>query len=498
MTYNENILTMDNISKSFPGVKALSNVSLSINKGEVMALVGENGAGKSTLMKILLGMYPMDSGTIKFAGKDYKPQNPNDALSNGISMIHQELCLIPTMTVSENIWIGREKKFKTLGIINVKKRNKETKKLMDKLNIHIDPNALVSTLSVANMQLVEVARAVSYQSKIIIMDEPTSALSEAEVNLLYRIIEDLRKEGVAIIFISHLLDEIFRICNKVTVLRDGQLIETLDIKDVDTPLLIKLIAGRELSEIYPEPTATIGDTVIEVDNLNSIGKFNNISFKVRKGEVLGLCGLMGAGRTEIVSAIFGIDKYDSGSIILHGKKVEIRSAADALKNGIGMVTEDRSRTGIFAGLSVRENIAIAYLRSICKLKFVNSKKEKNDVEDMTKLLSVKTANSGVRVDSLSGGNQQKTIIARWLLTNPQVLILDEPTRGIDVGSKSEIYKLINSLAEKGLAIILVSSELPELMGISNRILVVKDGTIVGEQNRDEFNQEVLIKKAFGA
>ncbi len=498
MTYNENILTMDNISKSFPGVKALSNVSLSLNKGEVMALVGENGAGKSTLMKILLGMYPMDSGTITFAGKEYKPQNPNDALSNGISMIHQELCLIPTMTVSENIWIGREKKFKTLGIINVKKRNKETKKLMDKLNIHIDPNALVSTLSVANMQLVEVARAVSYQSKIIIMDEPTSALSEAEVNLLYRIIEDLRKEGVSIIFISHLLDEIFRICNRVTVLRDGQLIETLNIKDVDTPLLIKLIAGRELSEIYPEPTATIGDTVIEVDNLNSIGKFKNISFKVRKGEVLGLCGLMGAGRTEIVSAIFGIDKYDSGSILLQGKKVEIRSSADALKNGIGMVTEDRSRTGIFAGLSVRENISIAYLRDICKLKFVNSKKEKIDVQKMTKLLSVKTANSSVRVDSLSGGNQQKTIIARWLLTNPQVLILDEPTRGIDVGSKSEIYKLINSLAEEGLAIILVSSELPELMGISNRILVVKDGTIVGEQNRNEFNQEVLIKKAFGA
>ena len=493
----QNILEMQGISKKFGGVRALKNVSIDLKKGEVLALIGENGAGKSTLMKILLGIYNPSGGTMLLNNKPFSPKTPNDALKNGISMIHQEISLFPSLNITKNIWIGREEKFTRFGMIDEKAELKATQKLLDKLKISLNPNQMVKALSIANMQLVEIARAVSYDSDIIIMDEPTSALTNVEIDKLFAIVRELIAEGKSIVFISHKLEELFTICDRVTVLKDGAFVATKAMNAISKNQLIAMMVGREFSELFPKVEVAQGETVLEVRNLSRRGYFENVSFSIKAGEILGLCGLMGAGRTEIVQGIFGIDEITSGNIFIKGKEVKISNPTEAINNKLAMVTEDRLHSGAIHMHSVKINISLAYLKAITKFGFVNSKKELEDCQKMIQAMDIKVANENQPIGSLSGGNQQKAIIGRWLLTEPDILILDEPTRGIDVGAKSEIYKLIGNLAQAGKAIIMVSSELPEVMGISDRIIVIKDGKVVGESLRTDFNEESLMNKAFG-
>lgn len=491
------VLEMSGISKNFGGVKALKNVSINLKKGEALALIGENGAGKSTLMKILLGIYCPNSGTMVLKDKLFSPKSPTDALNSGISMIHQEISLFPALSISKNIWIGREDRFAKFGIIDEKAEIEATRQLLGKLKISLDPNQIVSSLSVASMQLVEIIRAVSYDSDIIIMDEPTSALTNVETDKLFNIVRDLLNQGKSIVFISHKLEELFTICDRVTVLKDGTFVTTKNMDEINKEQLVALMVGRECTELFPKEEVEFGETLLEVKNLSRTGYFEDISFSVKAGEILGFCGLMGAGRTEIVQGLFGIDKISGGKIYIKGKKVKILNTSDSIKNGIAMVTEDRLRSGAIHMHSVKANMSLAYLEVICNFGFVDEKKETEDVTKMIKSMSIKVADENQIIGSLSGGNQQKVIIGKWLLTSPDILILDEPTRGIDVGAKSEIYKLIGALAKAGKAIILISSELPEVMGISDRILVVKGGKIVGESLRAEFNEEGLMNIAFG-
>lgn len=491
------ILKINKVSKHFPGVRALDEVDFYVNPGEVHALIGENGAGKSTLMKIILGTYKMTSGTMELKGEAYAPANPLEALQKGISMIHQEINLIPTFSVSDNIWIGREGQFSQSGkFYNRAAQREATLEILRKLNLNIDPDVEASYLSVAEMQMVEIARAVSYNADIVIMDEPTSALTNNEIDKLYSIISDLKSQGKSVIFISHKLDEIFRICDSITVFRDGHFIERHDIGEITQNQLIKLMVGRELTNIYPKVPVNPGEKILEVKDISG-DKFHHVSFDLREGEILGFAGLVGAGRTEIMQAIFGIDAIHSGEILLRGKKLKNTNAKKAILNKFAMVTEDRRKTGIIQLMSVHHNTSLAYLREITHHGFVDRSKENEDVERITKELAVKTPSLSTEIALLSGGNQQKVIVGKWLLTGPDVLILDEPTRGIDVGAKAEIYKLIGNMAKSGKAIIVVSSELPELMGISDRICVVRGGTIVGEFERPEFDQEKIMQRAFG-
>lgn len=487
-----------NISKTFPGVKALQNVKLDLAKNEIHALIGENGAGKSTMMKIILGMYLADSGEMKFKGKDYHPLSPREALNVGISMIHQEISLVPTLSVSANVWIGREAAFGNKVFLSVKKQAEATKKILDSLGLKIDPRTIVSKLSIAQMQLVEIARAISYNAEIIIMDEPTSALNRTEIEHLFSIMKRLANEGKTIVFISHKLDEVIQICDRITVFRDGTYIDTLSAKDTSIAELIKLMVGRELSAVYPKEEVEIGSPVFEVRNLSKPGVCQNISFVVRSGEVLGFAGLMGAGRTEIMRLIFGIDKKEEGQLFLKGKEIHVKNTNDAVHSGLAMVTEDRLRTGLLHKLPVCTNMTLTYLRSITNaLGFVKSAQEIADANDMVDKLKIKISSLKGEAGQLSGGNQQKVIIAKWLLAMPDVLILDEPTRGIDVGAKAEIYKLVGQLAAAGKAIIFISSELPEVMGVSDRILVISEGRITAEYRRGMFNQEQIMSSAFG-
>lgn len=499
MNTAETVLMAKNISKSFQGLRALKNASFEVRRGEAHALIGENGAGKSTLMKIFLGIYRADSGEIIFKGKPVSFKNPNEALHAGISMIHQEISLIPSMTVAENIWLGRERDFyyKNTKIISEKKRNEATAALLNELGAKLSPKDVVGELSVANMQLVEIARAVSYNSDVIIMDEPTSALTESEVKLLYKIIRDLLAKNVAVIFISHKLEEIFDICQRVTVMRDGEFVGVRECKDVTQPELIRLIVGRELSELFPKLEAEIGEPVLEVEGLCG-DRFRDISFTVRSGEILGFCGLMGAGRTEIMRALFGVDKLRAGTVKLFGKPIKVKSPKESIANGMTMLTEDRLRLGAISTLSVKKNLSLAYLRTITgPLTFVDGKRETADTDQMRERMAVKTSSMSQTISALSGGNQQKVLIGRCLLTKPKLLILDEPTRGIDVGSKSEIHRMISKLAQEGVAIILVSSELPEVMGMSDRIIVIREGRAVYEARHGEATQEELIRYSFG-
>lgn len=497
MAKNEFLLEMCDITKVFPGVRALDNVSFKLGFGEAHALIGENGAGKSTLMKILLGSYQVDGGDMTLKGKSFAPKSPADALRNGISMIHQELTLVSEMTVAENIWIGREGNFKKMGLLSPQKCSEATQQLLDQLGIDLDPDTVVAKLSVANMQLVEIARAVSYNADIIIMDEPTSALTSREINKLYEIVRDLVAKGKSVIFISHKLEELFAICSKITVLRDGQFVATKDVDSVTQDELISLMVGRKLENMYPKDPTQIGDIALEVQHLTQPGCFSDVSFSVRRGEVLGFCGLMGAGRTEIMQSIFGIDKGASGAVLVDGQPVHVKNTKQAIQNKMAMVTEDRLRRGVIHKLSVKTNISLAYLGTVTKMGFVDRKREAADCQRMVDAMGIKVANVNQEIGSLSGGNQQKAIIGKWLLTVPEILILDEPTRGIDVGSKTEIYKLINALAQEGKAIIIVSSELPEIIGICDRILVVRNGEVVAETMRNDFDQEKLMKHAFG-
>jgi ABC-type sugar transport system ATPase subunit len=495
----EYVLEMRGIVKLFPGVRALDGARLRVRPGEIHALIGENGAGKSTLMNILLGIFPQDEGEIFFKGKKINFKSPHEALKSGISMIHQEISLIPTMDVAENIWIGREKQFSSLGLLSPRKRYQAASELLKKLGLNLSPRTIIRTLSVANMQLVELARAISYKPSVIIMDEPTSSLTDKEIKFLYKIIRELSAQGTAVIFITHKLEELYEICDQVTVMRDGKFISECPVSELPKDELINRIAGRVIKDMYPKLESDIRDVVLEVKKLSSGKFFQDISFSVRRGEILGFCGLIGAGRTEIMRAIFGIDPFDSGEIYLEGKKVRIKSPKQAIALGLGMVTEDRRRMGIIPVLPLRYNVSLAALKSFCRpLGIINKQAENRGADEIVKRLAVKFSSMKQVIASLSGGNQQKVIIGKWLLTNPKVLILDEPTRGIDVGSKSEIHRLISELARQGLAVIMVSSEMPEILGMSDRIMAVREGRLAGEFPRGSVNQEELAKQIFGA
>ena len=492
-----NILEMQEISMHFPGVIALDHAQLTLRKGEVLGLVGENGAGKSTMMNILLGSLQPTNGSMRLKGKPFTPKQPSDALKMGISMIHQEVSLVPGMTVAENIWIGREARFSNKGILSVKQRLRETKTMMDELDVHIDPNQLVGQLSIATMQLVEVLRAVSYQSDIIIMDEPTSALTDVEIQKLYNIIRKLVAAGTSIIYISHKLEELFDVCDRITVFRDGKYIETKGIDEIDNKQLVRMIVGRELKDMYPKDNVEIGDVTLACKNLRRNGSFEDVSFEVHAGEILGFCGLMGAQRSEIMQSIFGLDPLDGGEIYLHGKKMNNSTPGKAIHNRFALVTEDRLRRGGIHMLPIKVNLSLAFLGNICKHGFIDAKAELAACNRMVEEMRIKLASLNDPFGSLSGGNQQKVIIGRWMLTMPELLILDEPTRGVDVGAKVEIYRLIGQLAKQGKAIIMVSSELPELMGLSDRIIVVREGRLVADVPREKFDQDYLMSYAFG-
>ena len=492
---NEYLLSMEGISKQFPGVRALSNVELHTRKGTVHALMGENGAGKSTLMKCLIGIYVPDSGTITFKGERLHITNTHYALSKGISMIHQELSPIPQMTVAENIYLGREP-MTPYGLVDMRKMNRMATELLDRLRIKIKPTAKMCELSIANIQLAEIAKAVSYNSDLLIMDEPTSAITETEVEGLFNIIRSLKSHGCAVIYITHKMDEVFKITDEVTVFRDGQYIGTEKTADLTHNMLIEKMVGRTLTAMFHKETTDMGPVFLDVQNLSGKG-FRNVSFQVKRGEILGVAGLMGAGRTELMEAVFGVTRSHGGTIRINGKVVKIKSPADAIKGGMALLTEDRKLTGLYLNASVRENMFIANINKYLLGPFIRFKKIEKDCERMRGLMRIKTPSLMEIIKNLSGGNQQKVLISRWLLTVPDILILDEPTRGIDVGAKSEIYRLMTELVQSGKAIIMISSELPEVLGMSDRIMVMHEGDKVGELSRAEATQEKILQMATG-
>jgi inositol transport system ATP-binding protein len=493
MTSTNYVLEARNISKSFPGVKALDDVNLCIEKGKVHALMGENGAGKSTLMKILMGLLPPDSGTIYLKGNSVNFSSAHDALKAGISMIHQELMPFPNLSVAENIFMGNEPT-KFLGWIDKTKMYRDAVLLMERLGADIRVTRMMNELSVAEMQLVEIAKALSNKSQVIIMDEPTSAIAEKEVATLFKLICDLKQQDLSIIYISHKMDEILKISDTITVMRDGKYIGTYDKSEVDQAKLISLIVGRELSTVFEKRNARLGETFLSVQGLTS-SKFKNINFHVKKGEIVGLAGLMGSGRTEIVNALFGIEKIIEGEIKIRGKKVEISSPRMAMKYGLGLVSEDRKKFGLVLKLSVKLNISLASLRKIKAGLFLDFRKENKIVEQQIINFRIKTPSRNQIVNHLSGGNQQKVVLAKVLLNEPDIIIFDEPTKGIDIGAKLEIYSLITQLSLAGKAIILVSSELPEILGMSDRILVIHNGALKAELTNDEASPELIMKHA---
>lgn len=490
------LVLMEGIDKTFPGVHALKQCRFELCSGEVHALLGENGAGKSTLMKILSGVYSKDAGRIVYKGKEVEIPNTKAAQDLGISIIFQEFNLIPHLTVAQNIYIGREPRRGVRFILNEKEINEKTQKLLDMMNLDIDPRAKVSELSVAKQQMVEIAKALSLNSEVLIMDEPTAALTDSEIDELFRIIRDLRKKGVGIIYISHRLEEIGIISDRITVMRDGEYIDTVPAKDVTTDQIIKMMVGRE---IYVTSEATDesanNEVVLEVKNLNRGKAIRDVSFKLRKGEILGFAGLMGAGRTEVARAIFGADPIDSGEVFVNGTKVNIKQPIDAVKNGIGYLSEDRKQFGLMLDLNVELNTVIASLKNYSKLGWIDENKTRKDANKWVEALKIKTPGLEQRVKNLSGGNQQKVVIGKWLTRDCNILIFDEPTRGIDVGAKSEIYKLMNKLAAEGKAIIMISSELPEILRMSHRVIVMCEGRITGELSYKEATQERIMEYA---
>ena len=493
------LLKMDGISKSFSGVPALRNVRLGIKKGEVHALMGENGAGKSTLMRILSGIVQRDEGEISLEGRRIEIKSPKAALDLGISMIHQELNPVRAMTVAENIFLGKEPCYRFTGVVNRRKQRELTRELFRGMDVAIDPDKKMASLSLAEMQLVEIVKAVSYQSRIIIMDEPTSAITGREVARLFEIIRGLKARGMAIIYISHKMDEIFRISDTITVLRDGQYIETRPAKELDHDTLVKLMVGRKISEMFPKRNViTDGEVIFEVDGLTRRGLFENISFKVKKGEVFGVAGLMGAGRSEVMETVFGLRRADAGAVRIRGRQIRIKSPADGIRHRIAFITEDRQLKGLNLTASVRDNVTLVKLKDFSLFgQILQFKKENAVVDSEMEKLRIKARHRNQIVRTLSGGNQQKVVLAKWLLTEPEIIILDEPTRGIDIGAKAEIYKIIAQLTERGATVIMISSELEEILGMCDRVIVLYHGRITAEFARDAFNQENIIKAAMG-
>lgn len=490
------LLQMTDICKEFPGVKALDHVSLTVRKGTVHALMGENGAGKSTLMKCLFGMYAKNSGQIFLEGKEINFKNSKEALENGVAMVHQELNQALKRNVMDNIWLGRYPKVGGV-MVNEKKMYDDTKAVFDELGIDVDPKRVMSTMPVSQRQMVEIAKAVSFNSKIIVFDEPTSSLTEEEVEHLFKIINMLRDRGCGIIYISHKMAEILRISDEVTVMRDGQYVATKPAKELTTEEIIRLMVGRELTNQFPPKTNKPGNVALEVEGLTAqYSLLKDVSFKVRQGEIIGLAGLDGSGRTECLENIFGIATRKNGTIKLHGKEMKNRNARESIKNGFAMLTEERRATGIFGILNIRENTVISSLKKHKKYNlYLSEKSMRKDTQWSIDAMRTKTPNQETKIRSLSGGNQQKVILGRWLLTEPEVLLLDEPTRGIDVGAKYEIYQLILDLANRGKIVLVVSSEMPELLGICDRILVMSGGRLAGEVNAATTTQEEIMTLA---
>ena len=488
---SEYILEMLDIVKEFPGVRALKGVQLKVRPGTVHTLMGENGAGKSTLMKCLIGIHPPTSGKILFRGQEIRYKTTLEAMNSGISMIHQELSPVPERSVCDNVWLGREPR-KGL-IVDHKKMRQDCIELFNKLGLDLDPDAKMGDLTVAKMQMVEIAKAVSYDSQIVIMDEPTSSLTDAEVEQLFKIIADLKAKNVAIIYISHKMDEIFRISDDITIYRDGEYIATDRAENLNVDKVITLMVGREVTQMFPKVDCPIGKTILKVENLSAGRAVKSVSFELHRGEILGMAGLVGAGRTETADAIFGMRHITGGKIYKDGKELHIKSPEDAIANKIGLLTEDRRGNGIVGLLSIRENTVLANLKAYGFP--LNHKQMRTDTEEYIQKLNTKTPSQETPIQNLSGGNQQKVLVGRWLLTNPDILIVDEPTRGIDVGAKAEIHSLITKLAGEGKAIIMISSELPEVMGMSDRIVVMHEGTMTGLVERKDFSSELILKYA---
>ncbi len=491
------LVQMRGISKAFSGNRVLENVEFEILPGEVHALMGENGAGKSTLMKILTGIYERDTGTVLVRGKEVHFKNTKEAEHTGIAVIHQELNIIPYLSVTENMFLGKELTIGKTGIIKYKEMKTKTREYLNRLGIDIDPDVEAGTLSVGQQQMIEIARAVAANTEVLIMDEPTAALTDREIHALFQVINSLREQGVGIVYISHRMDEIFEICDRISVLRDGQFIGTKAIPETNFDEIVKMMVGRQLGERFPERVPELGSTRLQVENLTSKGSFEGISFSVKQGEILGVAGLMGAGRTEIMETIFGYRSISSGKVLIDGKETNIKSPYEAIQHGIGFITEDRKNEGLVLGLSVRENFTLTNFSSVSNKGVISAKKEEEFVEDLIQKLHVKTASQHLSVKSLSGGNQQKIVIGKWLGIQPKILILDEPTRGVDVGAKKEIYQLMNELTKQGVAIIMVSSELPEILGMSDRILVIHEGKVSATFSRNEADQEKIMQAATG-
>ncbi|WP_195617616.1 galactose/methyl galactoside ABC transporter ATP-binding protein MglA [Clostridium paraputrificum] len=495
MEKSKYVLEMIDICKSFPGVKALDNAQLKVRPGTVHALMGENGAGKSTLMKCLFGVYIEDEGKILIDGEGCKFSNPKQAMENGVSMVHQELNQVLQRDVMDNIWLGRYPSKN--GIVSQKIMYEETKKIFDDLEIDVDPREKMAKLSVSQRQMVEIAKAASYNAKILVLDEPTSSLTQEEVDHLFKIMNKLKEKGCGLIYISHKMEEILQISDDVTIMRDGKWIDTLSAKELTTDKIIKLMVGRDLTHRFPPKTNKPGETILEVKNLTGAYQPSVIdaSFKLRKGEILGVAGLVGSRRTELIETIFGIAHKSSGEVLLRGKTVNNKDSRAAIKNGFALLTEERRATGIFGGLDIKFNATIANIDNYSKFGILDNKKMTEDTKWTIDSMKVKTPTQKTAIRSLSGGNQQKVIIGRWLLTNPEILLLDEPTRGIDVGAKYEIYQLIIDLANKGKGVIMVSSEMPELLGICDRILVMSNGRIAGIEDTDKLDQEKIMTLA---
>lgn len=492
------VLEMHNVVKVFPGVRALDGVNLLVRPGKVHVICGENGAGKSTLMKVINGTHEADEGTMIYKGKEIGPHTIQDTMEMGIAMIYQELNPVLEMTIAENVYLGREPK--KGAFVDFAKLYEDTQSLLDKLNIPYNAHQKMKELSIAGHQLIEITKAISMNASVIIMDEPSSAIGDEEIEVLFKQIFSLKEQGVAILYITHKMDEIFRIADEITIIRDGKWIESGPASDYDANKLVARMVGREITNVFPkELDIPIGEVVLEVKNLVQAkedgGRFQNISFQLHKGEILGFSGLVGAGRSEVMRAIFGLDPLTSGEIYMNGQKVEIHSTSDAIREGIAMVSEDRKGYGLVLGRNIRDNISLVNLKDFVKNGLIDDNKIIQRSNEMVDMLNIKIANLDVQASTLSGGNQQKVVLAKWLIGNVKVMILDEPTRGIDVGAKSEIHKLMCRFARQGMAIIMISSELPEILGMSDRVVVMQEGVINGVLDRSEATQESIMKLA---
>lgn len=488
---------MSSISKAFSGNVVLKDVQFELKPGEIHALMGENGAGKSTMMKILTGIYERDAGVIKVDGKEVHFKSPKEAEALGIAVIHQELNILPDLSVTENLFLGKEKTYPVFGILKKKEMHNEAKQLLAKLGLNMDPSTRAGDLSVGKQQIIEIAKAIASDAKYIIMDEPTAALTDREIETLFVTINELKAKGISFVYISHRMEEIFAICDRITILRDGTYVGVRDIKSTSFDEIVAMMVGRELGERFPDRNVVIGDVKLSVNNLCSTGSFSDVSFDLHKGEILAVAGLMGAGRTEVAQALFGYRKISSGEIYIDNKPVKITSPIEAMKQKIGFVTEDRKTQGLVLDFSIKENIMLANLEKGSKSGVILPKLENQMVTKYIEQLRIRTSSADLAAKSLSGGNQQKVVIAKWLGTNPEILILDEPTRGVDIGAKKEIYQIMNNLAEAGVSILMISSELPEVIGMADRVLVMKEGKVTGMVQKDNMTQENIMHYATG-